>query len=111
MSELDPWRRQYNTDMDRATATYADVIAALRQLEVPARMEQTGGMCLAIMWEHPRGYCMLTDYEDSLPWDRQHHEGWTFGVYDEETNPLTDIAQTLDPSVEGAVVLVVRSLT
>jgi hypothetical protein len=110
MSELGEWRERYDQAMAEAEATYADVTDALRQLEVPARIEQTGGMCLAIQWETRNGYYMLTDFEDSLPWDREQLTGWTLGRYDEEGDVVGDYAQVEDPSVEAAVELVVRTV-
>jgi hypothetical protein len=106
------WWRHYDEQMRYATDLYSDVVEALHQLELDARVDQTGGMCLAVIWEVRNGYYMLTDLEEPLPWDRERdHQGWTLGFYqDDESGSTEDYVVTDDPSVEAAVRLVYETL-
>lgn len=104
-------RERYEAAMVEAAATYADVIQAIRALELPARIEQTGGMSLAVVWEGRGVDWLLTDYEDSLPWDRSLLTGWTVGRYtDRESGSPDSYEQTTDVRVEAAVELVLHAM-
>jgi hypothetical protein len=95
--------------MRRAELTYSDAIAALRQLEVPATITQTGGMNLALTWQTAKGYYLVTDYEDSLPWNREHHQGWTLGRYDAD-DVLLDWWTTSQADTDGLVKLLISAI-
>ena len=59
---------------------YADALAVLGRFG-PAGFTQTGGMCAAMEVTLERGYLLVTDAEDSLPWDRAQLRGWGVGFY------------------------------
>lgn len=106
----DEWRARYEADMARAADIYRDVTDAIRQLEVPAKVTQTGGMCLAIQWDTTDGgYWLLTDIEGPLPWDRRQVTGWALGRYDEEGEVYATV-DTEDATVTGAIELILSTL-
>lgn len=99
---------RYEAQMAHARSIYADVLAALHNAEIPAVMNQTGGMCLAIEFPFgPDGYFLLTDREDVLSWDRDEQQGWMCGAYnlrDDYHEPL--VAVTNDRKTPSTAVQV-----
>ena len=68
--------------MAYGAAQYADITADLARRGLPAEFTQTGGMCAAIVVTLESGfYLLITDREDTLPWERDEHEGWYVGLY------------------------------
>lgn len=63
---------------------YSDALVELGRYG-PAQFTQTGGMCAALELTLERGVLLVTDAEDSLPWDRSELQGWGVGFY-----PTTD---------------------
>lgn len=59
---------------------YAEELALLGRFG-PAEFTQTGGMCAALQVTLERGYLLITDAEDSLPWARAELRGWGVGFY------------------------------
>ena len=73
----------YAETMEYGTAQYADVLAMLEHLGLPATFTQTGGMNAAIEVQLETGHTLLiTDAEDSLAWCRADHQGWGVGKYE-----------------------------
>lgn len=66
--------------MATGEARYADALEALGRFG-PAVFTQTGGMCAALEVTLERGYLLVTDTEDSLPWTRSQLSGWGVGFY------------------------------
>lgn len=62
------------------TRRYADALAVLEQFG-PAVFTQTGGMCAALELTLERGNILVTDEDDSLPWERSELRGWGVGFY------------------------------
>lgn len=106
----DAWRQRYDADMRHAADLYADVIEAVRQLEVPAEVTQTGGMCLAVTWPARGGYWLLTDIDGPLPWSRDEVTGWALGRYDEDDQLVGDVLDTDATDPAGAVELILRTV-
>ena len=88
---------------------YEDVLLELRRLGLSGKFTQTGGMCAAIEVPLERGYLLVTDWCDSLPWDRELVEAWGVGYYrsqDVSEGPLA-FAASENPdlsSLESAIV-------
>jgi hypothetical protein len=75
----------------------------------PAEFTQTGGMCAALQVTLERGYLLVTDSEDSLPWDRDQLRGWGVGYY--RTDDASDGPDAFVDSADttpGALVALVR---
>jgi len=101
--------------MALGAAQYRDVLDALATAGLSAEFIQTGGMCAAIEVLLDGGhYLLLTDLEDTLPWDRQDHTGWCVGIYAPEDCRTSDGAsrqlEDSDGSPNKAVELAQRLL-
>lgn len=66
---------------------YGDALAELGRFG-PAEFTQTGGMCAALQVRLERGYLLVTDAEEPLPWDRSELRGWGVGFY-----PTDDVCE------------------
>lgn len=104
----DEWRRNYDRYLADATERYADVLHELHACEIPATMEQTGGMCLAIMWPHAGGYFMLTDADEPLSFERDHDQGWGLGLYDADGDMVWDDLITHPAKTVGTAIALVQ---
>ncbi len=72
----------YDETMAWGAAQYADVTGAMGADGLRAEFTQTGGMCAAIEAVLDGGfYLLVTDAEDTLPWDRSSHRGLWVGLY------------------------------
>lgn len=84
---LEPRWETLSVDIHEAMAVgqarYADALAELDRFG-PAVFTQTGGMCGALQLTLERGYLLITDAEDSLPWSRDHLQSWGVGYYPSE---------------------------
>lgn len=105
-------RARYERALVAGAEQYRDVLDFLQLAGIDARFTQTGGMCAAIEAPLENGtYLLVTDFEDSLSWERDTHQGWMVGVYDnQEWEDARVIEATEDGSLEALVGLVERAL-
>ncbi|MDL9938989.1 hypothetical protein QSJ18_19765 [Gordonia sp. ABSL1-1] len=76
-------RERYDRALAEGAEEYRDVLDALKTIGIDAQFTQTGGMCAAIEANLEDATSLLiTDADDSLSWDRGHHNGWGVGVYE-----------------------------
>lgn len=61
-------------------ARYTQALAELQRYGL-AEFTQTGGMCAALEVRLERGYLLVTDVDDSLPWNPEELRGWGVGFY------------------------------
>lgn len=108
------WAEAYGRAMSHGEQQYADVTAAITaRFNAPAEFTQTGGMCGALHVALEAGhYLLLTDEEDTLPFDRAEHVGWCVGLYDSSTDDTVGLRWLMsrDGSVEAALELIDRLL-
>lgn len=81
---------------------YANALQELRRFG-PAVFIQPGGMCAALELTLERGYLLITDAEDPLPWSRTELLGWGVRFYpsqDAGEGPEVSL-DTSDTSVLG----------
>lgn len=69
--------------MKLGESRYTDALDELSRFG-PAVFTQTGGMCAALELTLERGYLLVTDVDDSLPWSRAWTQGWGVGFYRSE---------------------------
>lgn len=97
-------RMTYEETMAWGACQYRDVTEALAQAGLRAEFTQTGGMCAAIEVPLDGGhYLLLTDFEDTLSWDRAEHAGWWCGLYEPDERRTADgLLRWLDSDVGSA---------
>ena len=99
----------YEDTMAWGAAQYADVLATLNEVGLPAVFTQTGGMCAAIEVQLETGQTLLvTDAEDTLAWARPEHEGWGVGLYDagEDRDGAIAFGQRTDGDISSLLALI-----
>lgn len=98
--------------MDVGAARYQDAIEELHSLRLPAGFTQTGGMCAALEVRLERGYLLITDIDDSLPWQREELRGWGVGYYlsDDVSEGPEEFEETEEVTTEALAVTVTRCL-
>lgn len=98
--------------MDVGAGRYSDAIESLHSLGLPAAFTQTGGMCAALEVRLERGYLLITDVDDSLPWQREELRGWGVGYYasDDVSEGPEDFEETNDVATTGLTEVVIRCL-
>ncbi|MEJ2865968.1 hypothetical protein [Actinomycetospora flava] len=90
---------------------YDDALEELRRFG-RSEFTQTGGMCAALQVTLERGYLLITDVDDSLPWDRGELRGWGVGFYwsDDVSEGPEHFVDTDDTSVHALGALVENCL-
>ncbi|GAA4807983.1 hypothetical protein GCM10023200_52070 [Actinomycetospora chlora] len=68
--------------MQVGEASYATQLGELRRAGFAASFTQTGGMCAALEIVLERGYLLVTNSEDELPWSPEELRGWGVGYYE-----------------------------
>ena len=98
--------------MNIGAALYEDAIEELRCLGLPAEFTQTGGMCAALEVRLERGYLLITDVDDSLPWQREELRGWGVGYYasDDVSEGPQDFEETDDTATSALAETVICCL-
>lgn len=91
---------------------YADALDELRRFG-QSEFTQTGGMCAALQVTLERGYLLITDVDDSLPWDRDELRGWGVGFYrsDDVSEGPEHFVDSDDTSAQALGALVEDCLT
>lgn len=104
-------RQDYDREMHRGSDAYRDALEALKAGGLPAQFTQTGGMCAALEVHLERGYLLITDAGEELPWDRDDQLGWGVGFYDSEDvseGPL-EYVEIEEDSTPDSLVGIVKS--
>lgn len=101
-------REQYNRALAAGAEEYRDVLDLLKTAGIDAQFTQTGGMCAAIEAALENGTSLLiTDFEDTLSWERDTHHGWGVGLYDSnEWQDALVFEATEDSSLEALLPLI-----
>jgi hypothetical protein len=76
---------EYEQQLQAGAAEYADALNALRGAGLPCEFSQTGGMNAAIEVRLERGWVLVTDLDDALPWCRTYQRGWGVGYYTDQS--------------------------
>lgn len=99
----------YGQTMLAGAAEYNDTLQTLQASGFSASFTQTGGMCAAIEVRLERGYLLVTDAAEELPWTRSAQVGWGVGYYrtdDVSDGPIEYVENEEDCSSEALLVLV-----
>lgn len=72
---------EYDRQLAAGANEYAAALFALREAGFPCEFSQTGGMNAAIEVRLERGWVLVTDTDDALPWQKTYQRGWGVGYY------------------------------
>lgn len=75
----------YDEQLRRGAAEYQDALDVLSHAGFPCAFTQTGGMNAAIEVRLERGWLLVTDVDDALPWSREFLRGWGVGYYQDHS--------------------------
>lgn len=95
----------YNHEMALGQREYQDVLDQLAAIGLDGTFTQTGGMNAALEITLDGGIVLITDFEDTLSWNRDEHQGWAVGFYSrQDIDGLpTRFEATEDSSVEALI--------
>lgn len=98
----------YAQTMSLGADRYHHELTALAEAGIPATFTQTGGMNAALQAILDGGAVLLvTDFDDTLAWDRADQQGWAVGLYpDPDSQDPIAFQATQDVSTEALTDLV-----
>lgn len=77
---------------------YQDVLDGLAEAGLDGIFTQTGGMNAALEIPLDGGTVLVTGADDTLPWNRAEHHGWTVALYScQDDEPIRFLATEDSP--------------